>query len=93
MDNVYGVRKSRYDDSPFVVVDKRSDAILIAKNLKGYDDDKPDSLVVTLPFLRSTPQKVDFKDVDRLVNLSMEAAFRAVEEAGVRFAKEDGANG
>lgn len=79
MDKVYGVCKSTYDKSPFVIVDSRADALKIAAAIKDYDDDKAAQLVVTLPFMSSKPQKVELTDLDRVVDMSIIATIKAYE--------------
>lgn len=79
MDKVYGVCKSTYDKKPFIVVDSRNDALKLASAMKDYDDEKAEQLVVTIPYLKAKPTKVELDDLDRVVDMAIDATVKATE--------------
>lgn len=79
MDKVYGVCKSTYDKKPFIIVDSRNDALKLASAMKDYDDDKAEQLVVTIPYLRAKPMKVELDDLDRVVDMAIDVTIKATD--------------
>lgn len=84
MKNVYGIKRDDYHGDIYMVCDNYNDALKIAAANKEYDDDKAKDYVVKLPYLASAPEKVELQDVDTLVNLAINTAFKAVERAEKR---------
>lgn len=82
MKHVYGVKGNSYKEAIYLVVDNYNDALKIAAATKEeWDDEKAKSLVVKLPYLATVPDKVNLCDVDHIIQMAMDSAFKAMEMA------------
>ena len=79
MKNIFGIMRSTYDKTPYIMVDNYNDALKIAAGGKEFSDDDAKQLIVKYPFLQEYPQSVDLADVSTLVETAIKATIAAIE--------------
>ena len=80
MKKVYGVKAGNYSSSQiFIICDSYNDALKVAAACKDYDEDKAKDFIVGIPFLSSQPITVDIADVDKVINMTINATLKAIE--------------